>query len=154
YAYWSGLPVSGGEIYTRDRRAIGAWPTNDGLVITYVAVPAGEFAAFRAGLEGNFLAALDLAGGLGERAPGAARAARVRATCAPPKAFRVPQGPGWALAGDAGLVMDPLTGQGIGMALRDADDLARAVAAGLGGTVPLDRALAGYRKARDARAAG
>jgi 2-polyprenyl-6-methoxyphenol hydroxylase-like FAD-dependent oxidoreductase len=152
YAYWSGLPVSGGEIYARDGRAIGAWPTNDGLVITYVAVPAGEFAAFRADLEGNFLATLDLAGDLGERARGAARAERFRATPDLPNAFRVPHGPGWALAGDAGLVMDPLTGQGIGMALRDADELAGAVVAGLGGAGPLDRALAGYRKARDARA--
>jgi hypothetical protein len=36
------------------------------------------------------------------------------------------------LVGDAGLVMDPITGQGIGDALRDAELLAAAVADGLG----------------------
>jgi len=150
YAYWSGLPLAGGEIYQRPRRAVGAWPTNDGQAITFVAVPAAEFGSFRADLEVNFLAALDLAGDLGERARDAVRTGPVRATSDLPNVFRVPYGPGWALVGDAGLVMDPVTGQGIGLALRDADELARAVTAGLGGQ-RLDRALAAYHKARDTR---
>jgi 2-polyprenyl-6-methoxyphenol hydroxylase-like FAD-dependent oxidoreductase len=150
YAYWSGLPAAGGEIYQRPRRAVGAWPTNDGQVITFVAVPAAEFGSFRTHLEENFMAALDLAGDLGERARDAVRCGPVRATSDLPNVFRVPYGPGWALAGDAGLVMDPVTGQGIGLALRDADELARAVAAGLGGQ-PLERMLAAYHKARDTR---
>jgi 2-polyprenyl-6-methoxyphenol hydroxylase-like FAD-dependent oxidoreductase len=62
---------------------------------------------------------------------------------------RRPYGPGWALVGDAGLVMDPITGQGIGDALRDAELLAEAVSAGLGGRRPLEAALAGYERARD-----
>jgi 2-polyprenyl-6-methoxyphenol hydroxylase-like FAD-dependent oxidoreductase len=150
YAYWSGLPAAGGEIYQRPRRAVGAWPTNDGLVITFVAVPAAEFGSFRADLEENFMAALDLAADLGERARDAVRCGPLRATSDLPNVFRVPYGPGWALVGDAGLVMDPVTGQGIGLALRDADELARAVLAGLGGERP-DRALAAYHKARDTR---
>jgi len=150
YAYWSGLPLAGGEIYQRPRRAVGAWPTNDGQAITFVALPAAEFGSFRADLEVNFLAALDLAGDLGERARDAVRTGPVRATSDLPNVFRVPYGPGWALVGDAGLVMDPVTGQGIGLALRDADELARAVTAGLGGQ-RLDRALAAYHKARDTR---
>jgi 2-polyprenyl-6-methoxyphenol hydroxylase-like FAD-dependent oxidoreductase len=150
YAYWSGLPVAGGEVYQRTGRSVGAWPTNDGQVVTFVAVPAAEFGSFRADLENNFMTALDLAGDLGERARDATRRGPLRATSDLPNAYRVPHGPGWALAGDAGLVMDPVTGQGIGLALRDADELARAVTAGLGGA-PLDRALAAYHKARDAR---
>ena len=39
YTYWEGVPLAGGEMYARERRAIGAWPTNDGLVMTYVALP-------------------------------------------------------------------------------------------------------------------
>jgi 2-polyprenyl-6-methoxyphenol hydroxylase-like FAD-dependent oxidoreductase len=45
--------------------------------------------------------------------------------------------------------MDPITGQGIGDALRDAELLAGAVEAGLGGRRPLADALAGYEQARD-----
>lgn len=44
YTYWQGLQASGGEVYGRDRRAVGVWPTNDGLVMTYVGLPAAEFA--------------------------------------------------------------------------------------------------------------
>ena len=45
--------------------------------------------------------------------------------------------------------MDPITGQGIGDALRDAELLAGAVEDGLGGRGPLAQALAGYEQARD-----
>ena len=46
--------------------------------------------------------------------------------------------------------MDPITGQGIGYALRDAELVAEAIAAGLGGRESLGAALAGYQRARDA----
>jgi len=42
-----------------------------------------------------------------------------------------------------------MTGQGIGDALRDAELLATAAEAGLGGRAPLQAALAGYERARD-----
>jgi 2-polyprenyl-6-methoxyphenol hydroxylase-like FAD-dependent oxidoreductase len=59
----------------------------------------------------------------------------------------VPCGPGWALVGDAGLVMDPITGQGIADAFRDAELLADAVSTGF--HRGLDRALARYQRRRD-----
>lgn len=31
YTYWRGLPTGGGEVFQKDRRAVGLWPTNDGL---------------------------------------------------------------------------------------------------------------------------
>jgi hypothetical protein len=46
--------------------------------------------------------------------------------------------------------MDPITGQGIGYALRDAELVAEAIEAGLTGREPLGAALAGYQRARDA----
>jgi hypothetical protein len=112
YTYWEGVPVAGGELYARPRRAVGAWPTNDGLVMTYVAWPVAEFPAFRADVEGNLLATLDLAGDLGERVRAGRRAERFRGSPDLPGWFRTPYGPGWALVGDAGLALDPITGQG------------------------------------------
>jgi 2-polyprenyl-6-methoxyphenol hydroxylase-like FAD-dependent oxidoreductase len=53
------------------------------------------------------------------------------------------------LAGDAGLVMDPITGLGIGHGLRDAELLSRAVLNGLGGAGDLPGALARYEKQRN-----
>ena len=134
------------------RRLVGAWPTNDGLVMTYVAAPASEFHAFRADPEGAILAALDRCGDLGERVRAGERAERVFGTADTVNRFHGPYGPGWALVGDAGLVMDPVTGAGIADALRDAELLADAVASGLDGGPPLDDALAGYQAARDAAA--
>src|SRR5262249_52874833 len=61
-----------------------------------------------------------------------------------PAHLRHSQGPGWALVGDAGYFKDPLTAHGITDALRDAELLSRAIAAG--GT----HALAAYQRQRDA----
>jgi 2-polyprenyl-6-methoxyphenol hydroxylase-like FAD-dependent oxidoreductase len=154
YTYWSGVELAGGEIYDRKcvKRMVGAWPTNDGLVMTYVAAPASEFQTFRADPEGAILAALDRCGDLGERVRAGERADRVFGTADTQNRFHKPYGSGWALVGDAGLVMDPVTGAGIADALRDAELLADAVAAGLNGGPPLDVALAGYQAARDAAA--
>ena len=154
YTYWSGVDLEGGEIYSREcvKRMVGAWPTNDRLVMTYVAAPASEFPAFRADPEGAILGALDRCGDLGERVRAGQRADRVFGTADTRNRFHTPHGPGWALVGDAGLVMDPITGAGIAHALRDAELLADAVAAGLDGGPPLHRALAAYQAARDADA--
>ena len=80
YTYWSGVHLDGGEMYARERRMIGAWPTNDGLVMTYVTAPADEFGAFRADPEGSLLRSLDLAGDLGDRVRAGERADRVYGT--------------------------------------------------------------------------
>jgi flavin-dependent dehydrogenase len=105
YTYWSGVEPSGGEIYGRAciNRLVGAWPTNDGLVMTYVAAPVSEFHAFRADPEGSILAALDRCGDLGERVRAGERAERVFGTADTQNRFHRPFGPGWALVGDAGV---------------------------------------------------
>jgi len=148
YTYWEGVPVTGGAMYGRPGCALGAWPTNDGLLMTYLAWPIARFSEFRQDVEGNFLRTLD-AVGLGERFRAGRRAERFRGTPDLPSYFRQPYGPGWALVGDAGLLLDPITGQGIGHAFRDAELLADAVADGLGGIRPLDQALGQYHRARD-----
>jgi 2-polyprenyl-6-methoxyphenol hydroxylase-like FAD-dependent oxidoreductase len=129
---------------------VAAFPTNDDLVMVYMAAPLDEFAAFRADPLGGYLATLDRCGDLGERVRGGARAERLRTTPDQPNVFRRSHGPGWALAGDAGVVMDSISAQGITNALRDADLLAAAVVAGLGGARPLRAALAERQRRRDA----
>jgi 2-polyprenyl-6-methoxyphenol hydroxylase-like FAD-dependent oxidoreductase len=130
YSYWSGVPLDGGEIYGRPGRAMGAWPTNDGLTLLYVAWPVAEFPAFRTDVEANVLATADLVPGFGPRLREGQRVERFRSTPELPNVIRTPYGPGWALVGDAGLVMDPLTAQGMGHALRDAELLSEAIVAG------------------------
>ena len=98
YTYWSGVDLAGGAISARDGRAVGAWPTNDGLVMTYVAWPVAEFDHLRADVEGNLGKTLDDAGDLGDRVRAGTRAERIRCSNDLPSRFRVPHGPGWALS--------------------------------------------------------
>ncbi|GAA4094979.1 NAD(P)/FAD-dependent oxidoreductase [Nonomuraea soli] len=130
YTYVGGLPVGAGEMYQRDGAAAAVFPTNDGLTMVYVSAPLDGFVAYRADPDGTFLGLLDGFGELGERVRSARRAERLRATPDQPNRFRVPYGPGWALVGDAGVVMDSITAQGMTNALRNAELLSLAVASG------------------------
>jgi flavin-dependent dehydrogenase len=67
--------------------------------------------------------------------------------------FRVPHGPGWALVGDAGVVMDSVSAQGITNALCEAERLSAAVVAGLGGGRRLTTALADHHREQTVRSA-
>jgi 2-polyprenyl-6-methoxyphenol hydroxylase-like FAD-dependent oxidoreductase len=149
YSYWAGVPVSAGELYQRPGRAVAVFPTNDELTIVFVAAPMTEFAAARADLEHHYLRTLDLCGDLGERVRSGRRAERLRTTPDQPNTFRCSHGPGWALAGDAGVVMDSVSAQGMTNALRDASYLSAAVVAGLGGSRPLASALHEHQRRRD-----
>jgi flavin-dependent dehydrogenase len=162
YSYWSGVPTlgSGGEIYRRPGLGVAAFPTNDGLTMIYVAAPATGFTAARRDLDRHFLGSLRACGDLADRVRAGLRTERLRATPDVPSRYRRPRGPGWALVGDAGLVLDPVSAQGISNAFRDAELLADAVSATVSrGLSPpaqraaLDAALAGYHRRRD-QAAG
>jgi 2-polyprenyl-6-methoxyphenol hydroxylase-like FAD-dependent oxidoreductase len=137
-------------MYSRERRAIGAWPTNDGLTMIYTAWPVAEFHRYRSDIETNFLATVALAPSLSERVRQGKRAERFMGTADLPNFYRKPYGPGWALVGDAGYHRDPITAWGISDAFRDAELLAEALDAGLCGRAPLDEALAGYEAQRNA----
>jgi 2-polyprenyl-6-methoxyphenol hydroxylase-like FAD-dependent oxidoreductase len=149
YSYWAGVPVPGGELYQRPGRAVAVFPTNDELTMVYAAAPMTEFTSARADLEGHYLRTLDMCGDLGERVRSGSRAERLRTTPDQPNTFRCAHGPGWALAGDAGVVMDSISAQGMTNALRDAGYLSAAVAAGLGGSRPLAGALHNHERRRD-----
>ena len=150
YTYWRDLPVDGMEAVIRPQRGWSAIPTNDGLTMLVVAWPMAEAAAYKADVEGNYLATLRLAPEVRARVDAATRVERF-AGGAVPNLFRTPFGPGWALVGDAGYVRDPITGQGIGDAFRDAEVATAALCSYLEGAAPYDTAMAAYQAARDAR---
>ncbi len=152
YTYWSGVASDRGHVCAGPEAMVGAWPTDDGLTMTYVGWPAARFESVRADPEGALLGALRQAGDLGQRVVAGRREAPVRGTPDLPNRFRRPYGPGWALVGDAGLVMDPITAYGIGHAFRDAELVARAALEGAGDPDRTDAAMAGYQRERDADA--
>jgi flavin-dependent dehydrogenase len=128
YGYWSELPVVGYEWFYRPGHSAGMIPTNAGEVCVFAGVPAADFATVRRGdLDGAYQRMLGAAtGGAGGRLAAARPPRRLRAWVGQPGFIRRPYGPGWALVGDAGSFLDPLSTHGITDALRDAEMLARA----------------------------
>ena len=150
YSYFAGVNVSACEIHPRAGSTALAFATNDGLTCVAIERPRAEFEAWRADIEGGFWRTLAASPDLCERVRAGERAERFAGTGGIPNYFRKPYGPGWALVGDAGYHKDPITGYGITDALRDAELLAGAIAAGLTGREPMEQALAGYESARNA----
>jgi 2-polyprenyl-6-methoxyphenol hydroxylase-like FAD-dependent oxidoreductase len=151
YTYWSGLPVENFGTVSRPGRGWAAIPTSDGLTVLVVGWPVAEAAAYKADIEANYLATLELVPGFAERVRGATREDRFTGA-AVPNAFRKPFGPGWGLVGDAGYTKDPITAQGISDAFRDAELCAAAVDESLRGVQTFPDAMAAYQLARDVRA--
>lgn len=150
YGYWAGTGLGGGaRVITRPGLAVAVFPTNDDLMVVFQAHPRGAFGAFRADPPAGFLAAADQCGDLGQRLREGRQAERLRIAPDLPHALTAASGPGWALAGDAGAVLDPITARSITHALQDADRTAAAVLDGLDGSAGLDLTLAAAWRQRD-----
>jgi 2-polyprenyl-6-methoxyphenol hydroxylase-like FAD-dependent oxidoreductase len=91
----------------------------------------------------------DLAPEFAERIRGATRQTRFTGSGDLPGWFRVPYGPGWALAGDAGYHKHPITAFGISDAFRDAERMAGALDDALTGRRTWDAALGDFHRLRD-----
>jgi flavin-dependent dehydrogenase len=87
---------------------------------------------------------------LGERVRAGRREEPFRGATDVPNFYRKPHGPGWALVGDAGCHKDPYLALGMCDAFRDAEWLVEALDAGLSAREPLEAALAGYERRRNA----
>src|SRR3954452_19526318 len=151
YTYWRDLPVDGMETYIRPDRGFAAIPTNDELSLVVVGWPIDEAAAYRADVEGNYLATIELVPQFAERVRAATRADRFHGGGVP-NVFRVPFGPGWVLVGDAGYSKDPITAQGILDAFADAERCAAALDDVFRGRRTFDDAMAAAQAARDEHA--
>jgi 2-polyprenyl-6-methoxyphenol hydroxylase-like FAD-dependent oxidoreductase len=140
YGYWADLPTDGYEWFYSPEVTAGLIPTNGGLTCLFVgADPA------RVGRGGPTPSQAfgRLAGevGLADRLATAARVGSLRNVHGlPPGYLRQAYGPGWALVGDAGHWLDPMSTHGLTGALRDAELLTHAVLSG---------GLAAYQAERD-----
>jgi len=151
YSYWSGVGSSGFEVSVRDRCGMAAFPTHDELTLVIVGLPEEEFNAARGDVEGTFLRSVDLAPALSDRVRSGNREERFHAATDLAGYFRKPYGPGWALVGDAGYHLHPITAQGITDAFMDAERLTDALDAAFTEQRTYDDAMAAYQAARDER---
>jgi 2-polyprenyl-6-methoxyphenol hydroxylase-like FAD-dependent oxidoreductase len=152
YSYWADWPGSSPPaltVYDPPNAYAITFPTDDNQMCVAVGWPAQAFNRVRADVEQEFLAVIGSVPRLAERVRAARRVERFRGTADLPFFLRTPRGPGWALVGDAGCRVDPITGQGITDAFRDVDLLAEAISAGLSGSTGLDAPLADYHRRRD-----
>ncbi|HVM09837.1 MAG TPA: NAD(P)/FAD-dependent oxidoreductase [Acidimicrobiales bacterium] len=152
YAYWSGVPSTEFEVFVRDRRGWGAFPTNDGLTLVVAGWPEDEFKANRSDIEGNYLKAFEQAPDFAARIRAGNRETQFRGAGDLAGFFRKPFGPGWALVGDAGYHKHPITAMGITDAFLDAERLVNALDAALSGGESYGEAMALYQKERDEQA--
>jgi geranylgeranyl reductase family protein len=154
--YLEGLPPDSGD---GDRRAFGElhlardrycgvayFP--DGRANVTIALSSRELRTWRGALEVQYWAALRAFPGLRDRVKSATLVGGLRATG--PLAFcrRRAAVRGVLLAGDAAGFIDPMTGQGVYLALRGGELAANAVARALDGGGTTTRNLAGYERAR------
>ena len=151
FSYWSGVPAQDFELYirTRERRVIFSFRTENDRFAVFVGAPIAEFETFRRDIETAFLQTLDLVPEFAGRVRSGQREERFYGCGDLPNFYRKPYGHGWALIGDAGLHKDPFLALGICDGLRDAEYLAEAIRDGLGGTRPLDAALADFETKRN-----
>jgi 2-polyprenyl-6-methoxyphenol hydroxylase-like FAD-dependent oxidoreductase len=152
YAYWSGVPAEGFEVYIRERRAFAAWPTHDDLTLVVAGWPEDEFKANRGDVEGSFLRALDLEPAFAARVRAGTRETRFWGAGDLRGFFRTPYGPGWGLVGDAGHHKHPITAMGMTDAFVDAERIAAALDDWLSGRRSFDDAMGDYQRTRDEQA--
>ncbi len=128
----------------------GYIPTSDGQFVIFAGMTRERFATeIRSDTAGGFQRVLDeIHPAFGEATRRATPVSRPRAWPGVPGQFRQAAGPGWALVGDAGYFKDPYAAHGISDALRDAELLADAVAAGGTSAERFDRLVA-YGETRD-----
>jgi 2-polyprenyl-6-methoxyphenol hydroxylase-like FAD-dependent oxidoreductase len=147
-AYFEGAGnPSASTVWLLDPQFVAAFPTDGGLCL-YVAMPTKErlpeFKPDPAAALVEALAATPDPLPIRELS----QVGEVLGKIEMPNKVRVPVAPGLALVGDAGLTTDPLSGVGCGWALQSGEYLADSVAPALLGDVPLERALATYRRKR------
>jgi len=143
YAYWRDVPTEGVEFRVREGGDVLVFPTHDGLTCIWVGRANDQWPAYRADIEGQYLAGLDAE--VLARVQRGRRATAFKGTHRLPNFYRDCAGLGWALVGDAAYHRDPLTGMGIGDAFLGAELLADAIQRGLEDA--LDSALVGYQEA-------
>ena len=149
YGYWDGLEVPGYEWFYRSGSTAGMIPTNDGAVCVFAGTSTHRFRQELAGdVRAGYLRLLKEATGADARLATTSPPGRLRAYPGRPSFVRRPWGPGWALVGDAGQFLDPLSTHGMTDALRDAQLLSLAVAAVLRGEDE-PAAFAAYQARRD-----
>jgi 2-polyprenyl-6-methoxyphenol hydroxylase-like FAD-dependent oxidoreductase len=152
YGYYQSVDPSGNpaaEFHYRGNHLVYCFPCDGGLTLVAASVPASEFGEFRRDPPGRLTAEINAMVDLAPRMLSADRVGRVLGSGSIPGYLRVPYGDGWALVGDAAMVMDPWSGQGIDQASTHAVLLAQCLGDFLDGRSEWGPAMKAYHDQRN-----
>ena len=151
WAYFDGVAETEGHLRLGriGDLALLASPTDGGLHLAGACPPQADRTEFLADREAGLTAGLRSWPELSDLLAGARRVGPIRTVANWDGFLRQAAGPGWVLLGDAGHFKDPTPAQGIADALRQAERLADAIEAGLGGATGLDAELEQWWRWRD-----
>jgi len=154
-AYLEGLEETGasgerppGEIHFAGDRFCGVASLPGGLANVTIALSAGALRTWRGDLDAGYWTALRAFPGLAGRLARARTVGRLRASGPVGYRRRRAVSDGVLLAGDAAAVINPMTGQGMFLALRGGELAGRAALRALDRGGPTRRALAAYDRER------
>lgn len=152
YAYYRGIePMDGpaAEFHYRGNNLVYCFPCDGNLTLVAASVPIAHFAEFKKDPAGGLEQELKGMPALYDRIVKAERDGPVRGTGSIPGILRVPYGDGWALAGDASMIIDPWSGQGIDQGSTGATFLTRELNEYLIGQKSWQEAMQSYHKDRN-----
>ncbi len=149
YAYYHGIEAHSGpaaEFHFLGNQLVYVFPCDGGLTLIAASLPIAEFGEFKRDPEGKLLRVLQSMTAVAPRLANAEREGPVRGTGSIPGYMRIPYGSGWALVGDAAMIMDPWSGQGIDQAATHAVILADQLHAFLSGQSGWEQAMQTYHR--------
>lgn len=127
FSTWSHVAVEGIEAYFLRGCAIIVYPTNDGRTSLGALFPIGEYEQIKSRIDEVLQEKLAGVPGLALRLKAGVHDGTWWGYRWPGSYYRDIHGPGWILAGDAAYLKEPILGQGVNDAFRDADQVARAI---------------------------
>jgi len=152
YAYFKGITSQEGpaaEFHYNGNTLVYCFPCDSDLTLIAASIPIAQFASFKRNVEEEFNRVVNSMSALSERFNNAEREGPIRGSGSIPGYLRIPYGNGWALVGDAGMVMDPWSGQGIDQATTHSVLLADSLDNYFSGKNDWVSAMAAYHKARN-----
>jgi 2-polyprenyl-6-methoxyphenol hydroxylase-like FAD-dependent oxidoreductase len=152
YAYYKGIKSTEGpaaEFHYSGNTLVYCFPCDSDLTLIAASIPIAQFASFKRNVEEEFNEIVNSMEALSERFNKAEREGPIRGSGNIPGYLRIPYGNGWALVGDAGMVMDPWSGQGIDQAATHSVLLADSLDNYFSGKNDWEDAMAAYHSARN-----
>ncbi|SFS54636.1 NAD(P)/FAD-dependent oxidoreductase [Paenibacillus sp. 453mf] len=143
------LPIPAVEWFWNEEDIIFCNPTDDDLHTVLVMPPMSEMKRWMRSPKDMLLERITKIPGLHERMQAAQLSDRVRGIGARPMYLKQAYGQGWALVGDAGAYVHPVTGSGMDNAVGSAELLSKALHEVFTGQASWENALKTYQTKRD-----